>query len=164
MLWFLQGEAFLLIPPPPWGLPMGVKGLKNERTLEDLKGILSKVSLFYLGRLLPEVVIQWGRYRKLKKPRKVINLGLYFWGSKVIRIHPVLRQRWVPNYFVEYVVYHEILHHVMAPEMKKLIRVSGKGKTPNYHPEVFVLAEKLFRKYDRAMRWEEKNLDRLLTA
>jgi hypothetical protein len=143
----------------------GMQG-KKERTLEDLKGILNRVARKYLGRLLPEVSVKWGRYRKPKESRKDIYLGWYLYETKVIQIHPVLRQSWVPTYFVEYVVYHEVLHHVMSPEMKRhALRAAKSGqKKPNFHPEVFLLAEKLFKKYDRARQWEEKNYYRLCAA
>lgn len=144
---------------------MGARSGQNERSTEDLKRILDRVAQKYLGRSLPEVTIEWGRYRKPKERRRHIYLGWYFYAEKVIRIHAVLRQLWVPEFFVEYVVYHEVLHHVMSPEMKAYaLRLVKKGETPDYHPEVFLLAEKLFEKYDSAVQWEEKNIDRLLTA
>jgi hypothetical protein len=144
---------------------MGVKSSKKERTLEDLKGILERVSQKYLGRSLPDVTVEWGRYRKPKERRRHIYLGLYLLRESVIRVHSVLRQPWVPDFFVEYVVYHEVLHHVMPPEMKQhALRLIKRGAQPNYHPDVFLLAERLFQNFDRAVQWEQKNIDRLLTS
>jgi hypothetical protein len=135
-----------------------------ERTPQELKKILDRVSLKYLGRLT-DVPIKWGRYRKPKRPRKNINLGLYYFeGGGRIEVHAVLRQRWVPTYYVESVVYHELLHHVMSPELKKYSRRAPKSEAPNYHPEIFLLAEKLFKKYAKAIEWENENLSRLLSS
>jgi hypothetical protein len=71
-------------------------------------------------------------------------------------VHPVLDQRWVPRYFVQYIVYHELLHH-LVPEA----RVSGRTLL---HPPEFLRREREFQQFSRALTWEQKHIDRLLRA
>ena len=95
------------------------------------------------------------RARKLK-PRKTIKLGSYSAVDRMVRIHPVLDQKWVPRYFVQYIVYHEMLHHVI-PASRGLGRV-------NFHPPEFKERERDFRHFERAMAWERRHVGRLLRA
>jgi hypothetical protein len=60
----------------------------------------------------------------------------------------------VPRYFVAYVLYHEMLHHVVPMPV-----VDGKRI---FHGDEFQLKERVFRHYDRAMRWEARFVERLL--
>jgi hypothetical protein len=111
-------------------------------------------------------VITWGkttsrpsrvarRGRKLK-PRKTIKLGSYSAVDRMVRVHPALDQKWVPRYFVAYIVYHEMLHHVI-PASRGLGRV-------NFHPPEFRERERDFRHFERAMAWEKRQVGRLLRA
>jgi hypothetical protein len=74
----------------------------------------------------------------------------------LIRIHPALDRRWVPRYFLEYVMFHEMLHHLMP-------HTRGAGRRA-LHPPEFREREKEFRHYERAMAWERSHLARLLRA
>jgi hypothetical protein len=90
------------------------------------------------------------------KPRKTIKLGSYSAVDRMVRIHPALDQKWVPRYFVAYIVYHEMLHHVI-PASRGLGRV-------NFHPPEFKERERQFRHFERAMAWEKRHVSRLLRA
>jgi hypothetical protein len=95
------------------------------------------------------------RGRKLK-PRKTIKLGSYSAVDRMVRVHPALDQKWVPRYFVAYIVYHEMLHHVI-PASRGLGRV-------NFHPPEFRERERAFRHFERSMEWEKRHVGRLLRA
>ena len=107
-------------------------------------------------------VITWGkRSTHLAKaargtPRKTIKLGSYSAVDRLIRIHPALDQKWVPRYFVAYIVYHEMLHHVI-PGSRGLGRV-------NLHPPEFKEREKQFRHFERSLQWEKRHVARLLRS
>jgi hypothetical protein len=62
----------------------------------------------------------------------------------------------VPRYFVSYIVYHELLHHLIPA-----VRVAGRAVL---HPAEFSRREQEFRHYERAITWEQKNIERLLRA
>jgi hypothetical protein len=102
-------------------------------------------------------LITWGKRPTSKaKRRKTIKLGSYSAVDRLIRVHPALDQKWIPRYFVAYIVYHEMLHHVI-PGSRGLGRV-------NLHPPEFREREKQFRHFDRSMDWEKRHVGRLLRA
>ena len=107
-------------------------------------------------------VVTWGKrptapYRgPSPKQRKTIKLGSYSAVDRMVRVHPALDQKWVPRYFVAYIVYHEMLHHVI-PGSRGLGRV-------NFHPPEFKEREREFRHFERALAWEKRHVGRLLRA
>jgi len=102
-------------------------------------------------------LITWGKRPTTKaKLRKTIKLGSYSGVDRLIRVHPALDQKWVPRYFVAYIVYHEMLHHVI-PGSRGLGRV-------NLHPPEFKEREREFRHFERVLEWEKRRVGRLLRA
>lgn len=91
--------------------------------------------------------ITWG----LRNPRYAVKkrtLGSYSRNGNIIRINPVLDRRNVPRYFVEFVVYHEMLH-------AKMYRGEVNGRR-RMHPQEFKNRERLFRQYEKAVAWEKE--------
>ena len=104
-----------------------------------------------------EVHITWGRRSEPRQPRRVsIKLGSYSAAQRLIRVHPALDRKWVPRYFVEYIIYHELLHHVIPA-------VQDCGRALFHSPE-FVHHEREFLHYERSIDWERKHIGRLLVA
>jgi hypothetical protein len=131
--------------------------LRTRGEVHDLVEILGELNNEYFGGVLANVLITWGR--KSRPPngaRHSIKLGSYSAVERLIRIHPVLDRSWVPRYFVKYIVFHELLHHVM-PE----VRV---GSRTMLHPAAFLRREREFRHFERAVAWERRHIDRLLRA
>lgn len=120
-------------------------------------------------------LITWGTKvkRKNPKPRRAIRLGSYSNLERVIRIHPALDRAWVPRYFVAYVIYHEMLHH-MIPSARgtsrhasaKILSEAGPPSTTSarrtLHPPEFLEREREFRNFERALSWERSHIARLL--
>lgn len=116
----------------------------------DLETILTSVR--GLVEDAPESIrITWG---KDGRGQRTIRLGSYEFDQKLIRIHPALDRSWVPHYFVEFVVYHELLHAVFPP--------SGHGRRRALHPPAFRAREQEFPRFAEAMAWEKANIQRLL--
>lgn len=130
-------------------LPLG-----HEGRFFDLKAIFRKVNDRYFRGKLRGYTIVWGRKRR-QPPREYFVFGSIQEEDCVIRIHPLLDQRFVPAWFLEYVVYHEMLH-AFVPDKH---HPSGRRTV---HTEDFREREKKFRFYRRARLWEEENLARLL--
>lgn len=132
--------------------------LRPRGRVHDLYTILTEVSQRYLGSSVPpDVLITWGRHtHPVDGPRKTIKLGSYSATERLIRVHPVLDREWVPRYFISYIVYHELLHHVV-PSVKE-------GGRALVHSAEFARREREFLHYDRAMEWERKHINRLLKA
>jgi hypothetical protein len=99
--------------------------------------------------------IGWGRM-PFKKRRKSIRLGLYDHQTREIRIHPALDRPWVPAFFVEFIVFHEMLHQLFPSSNRAGRRV--------HHPRAFRDREKAFPYYTSALQWEKRNLRVLLRA
>ncbi len=121
----------------------------------DLKESFHKLNAKYFGNALRGYTITWGRKRK-ERPREYFIFGSIQEEDKIIRIHPLLDARFVPKWFLEYVIYHEMLHSVV-PE-----KYDRKRRRRIVHTEEFFEREKDFHWYARARKWETKNLARFL--
>jgi hypothetical protein len=131
--------------------------LRTKGKVHDLWAILMDVSERYLGTSQPDVLITWGRHTHPNGgPRKTIKLGSYSATERLIRVHPSLDKDWVPRYFVTYIVYHELLHHLVPAVMD--------GGRALLHSAEFLHREREFRHYERAMTWERKHIHRLLRS
>lgn len=75
------------------------------------------------------------------------TLGSYLDSVNTIRINPVLDKKSVPRYYIEFIVYHEMLHADMGVTEKNGRRV--------VHSKEFRAREKSFRDYRKAMAWEK---------
>jgi hypothetical protein len=83
-------------------------------------------------------------------------MGSYSAEARVIRIHPALDQAEVPRYFVEWIVFHEMLHDIY--------RIRRRGGRRCVHTPEFLEHERRFHAFRRAQRWENENLDLLLST
>jgi hypothetical protein len=120
----------------------------------DLLALFNDVNDRYFEGAI-NALVTWGKRPTVGKgQRKTIKLGSYSGVDRLIRVHPGLDQNWVPRYFVAYIVYHEMLHHVI-PGSRGLGRV-------NLHPPEFKEREKQFRHFERALDWERRHVSRLL--
>ena len=153
----------------PRAIPLFAKG-----THHDLLALFQDINTKYFGGAC-HALITWGNKqpRRSDGPRKAIKLGSYSSLERIIRIHPTLDRSWVPRYFVAFVVYHEMLHH-MIPAARGNMRASTANLTFDasrsargsqrrvLHPPEFLERERLFRKYERALAWERQHIGRLL--
>lgn len=122
----------------------------------DLGAIFDALNEQHFTGRVTGVRVTWGRRppASSRKRRRSIRLGTYVAEDKLIRIHPFLDQEWVPRYFVAYVVFHEMLHHVVPAPIRN-------GRQCFHSPE-FRALERAYPDYDRALAWERSNLPRLL--
>src|SRR3954453_5623971 len=124
--------------------------LRHEGRYFDLRGIFDKLNERYFRGRLRGYEVKWGRRRK-HRPKEYFIFGTIQEEDRVIRINPLLDQPFVPLWFLQYVLYHEMLHSVVPDEM------IGAGRR-RVHTEEFNRRERLFPNYARARRWEEDNL------
>ncbi|MFO0594098.1 MAG: hypothetical protein U0228_02305 [Myxococcaceae bacterium] len=97
--------------------------------------------------------IGWGRLPG-KRRRKSIRLGVYDHKAREIRIHPALDRPDVPRFFVEFIVFHEMLHQLFPSD-----RDTGRHV---HHPRAFRDREQAWPKYQAALAWEKEHLAQLL--
>ncbi|MES2344581.1 MAG: hypothetical protein V4494_01390 [Chlamydiota bacterium] len=88
------------------------------------------------------------------RPRRRIVLGSYHLEKKIIKVHRVLDKEHVPHCVVSFIVYHEMLHHILPP--KKI-----KNKRRKIHHPEFLMREKLFAEYVEAQEEIKKLLQGL---
>lgn len=118
----------------------------------DVQRIYEKVNQTYFeGTVKAEV--EWGRGGHRKRQRH-IRFGSCDVKHARIRMHPVLDQPWVPEFFIEYIMYHELLHLVVPAK--------PRGRQKVFHTHEFRQKEALFDRYDDAIAWEKKHVSKLL--
>ncbi|MFH1809777.1 MAG: hypothetical protein ABIJ09_13600 [Pseudomonadota bacterium] len=86
--------------------------------------------------------------------RRAIKLGSYDDSARRITVHPALDQARVPRVFVEYIVFHEMLHQVHPPERR--------GSRVQFHGAVFRQAERRFAGRREALQWYRAHDDLIL--
>jgi hypothetical protein len=145
---YIEENRIRIKPSPPGRDPLRTLGEHH-----DLADVLARVSRRYFGGDL-DVNITWGRRAAQGRMRRTIKMGTYSHDERLIRIHPALDRPFVPRYFLEYLVFHEVLHHVLPAPI-----VAGRTL---YHSTEFRDRERSFRHYERALVWEKRHLTRLL--
>ncbi|MBI5408690.1 MAG: M48 family metallopeptidase [Nitrospirae bacterium] len=109
----------------------------------DLMEIYNSVNAAYFNGKI-SARITWGA----KSPKRAVRrriLGSFNRHDRVIRINPLLDSAKTPRYYLEYVVYHEMLHADMD---------AACGKRA--HSSEFRKRERLFKHYDKALMWEKR--------
>ncbi len=127
----------------------------GEGRHHDLRAIFNKLNARYFRNGLKNYTITWGRKRRLR-PKAYFIFGTIQEEDRMIRIHPLLDASWVPRWFLEFVIYHEMLHSVV-PDI-----YDPKRGRRIVHTPAFAKREQRFPHYSRAQRWEAENLARFL--
>lgn len=91
--------------------------------------------------------ITWSRRHPGRVRRR--TLGSYCPLSQTVRINPVLDNPGVPALFLDFIVYHEMLHAAVA--------IREKGGRRDVHSKEFREREKEFKEFEAASRWERAN-------
>jgi hypothetical protein len=130
--------------------------LRTGGTHHDLDAIFDAVVAEHFPDGVGDARITWGRMPPgRRRRRRSIRLGTYTHDQQLVRIHPALDQACVPGFFVRFVVFHELLHHVVP--------AIDEGSRVNFHPPAFKRRERAHPDYERSVRWETDNIDALLT-
>jgi len=112
----------------------------------DLRDIYKRINSGYFNGMV-SASISWGT----KGPRRVARnrtLGSYSSYGNIIRINPILDSKRVPRYFMEFIVYHEMLHADMG--------IEKNADRRSLHSKEFKNREMIFKDYERAIAWEKK--------
>ena len=113
-------------------------------THHHLESLAAEVHRTYFSKY-PPLPVRWGQQISRKK-RRTIRLGSYNHHTTEIRIHPILNTAQVPYFFIQSIIYHEYLHHVL-----------GASHNRRFHKH-----ERLFRYYRESQEWLRRNLFLLL--
>ena len=109
-----------------------------------LPSLASEVHRTYFFKF-PPLDVKWGQ-QITRKRRRSIRLGSYNHVTTEIRIHPLLNSPSIPTFFVQSIIHHEYLHHVLGAN----------------HNSRFHRAERQFRYHREAKEWIRRNLFLLL--
>lgn len=120
----------------------------------DLRAIYDDVNARYFDNQI-DAVITWGPRTGKPRRRNSIKMGSYSVEDRLIRIHRALDRAFVPRTFVEWIVFHEMLHQVHDIKVK-----NGRRE---FHSKEFMADEAQFEHYEQARMWERRHLDALLT-
>lgn len=85
-----------------------------------------------------------------RKRRARITFGQYLSGLRLIKMHRMLDDPFFPDYFVAFVLYHEMLHSVVPGV------TDARGRFC-FHGRAFKERERLFEHYKKAISWEREN-------
>ncbi len=126
--------------------------LTSGRT-HDLAAMYDRLNARYFDGAI-RATIGWGRGSTGKR-RRSIRMGAYFHETQTILIHPALDRSEVPAYFVELVVFHEMLHQAV-PQQR-----DADGRRAIHTPE-FRRREAQYEAFEQARAWERRHLALLL--
>jgi hypothetical protein len=119
----------------------------------DLRAVFDRLNQQYFQNAI-DARIGWGARGGRRRRRRSLKMGSYSVEDRLIRIHPALDRDFVPEMFLEWIVYHEMLHQVHDIPV-----VDGRRQ---FHTPEFLAQERQFAHYEQARLWERRNLDRLL--
>ncbi|MDF1838725.1 MAG: hypothetical protein P1V35_12715 [Planctomycetota bacterium] len=100
--------------------------------------------------LLPLPAITWSQQNPRGK-LKSLRLGSYSKDRNLVRIHPLLDDPRAPEFFVRYIIFHELLHAIHPSHR-------SPGGRWVHHSPTFRRRESRYPDYARALQWEQKDL------
>lgn len=115
-----------------------------ESTHHHLESLAGEVHRTYFFKY-PPLPVRWG-HQTSRKRRRSIRLGSYNHQTTEVRIHPLLNGKHVPAFFIQSVIYHEYLHHLL-----------GGAHNRRFHAQ-----ERKYRYHRESQEWIRRNLFLLL--
>ncbi|MEZ5424927.1 MAG: hypothetical protein R2747_01560 [Pyrinomonadaceae bacterium] len=128
-----------------------IKGRKVITTSKgeayDLDQIFERLNLLYFDNKLPKPVLSWSQRKTFR------ILGHHDSTHEAIIVSKSLDDRKVPEYVVEYIVFHEMLH-ILHP-------IRHRNGRRFIHTPQFKRDERKFAYFEEAEEWIEKNVKAL---
>jgi hypothetical protein len=91
-----------------------IRRLRSWGRVHNLHEMLEEViAEHFPGRDLSGVRITYGHGSTGTGPRRSIHYGSYHYSTRTITIHPLLDSPTVPDWFVRFVIFHELIHAVL---------------------------------------------------
>lgn len=124
------------------------KKLYQIGNVYNLKQIYDDLNREYFNQKLDLGITWFGNGSQKNRTR--VTFGLYHDTLKLIKINRLLDSPNFPDYFVAYVIYHEMAHHVCPAY------VDEKGIN-RVHSKEFKQVEAKFKYFDLAEKWLQEN-------
>ena len=116
--------------------------LRTAGRHHDLQAIFDCLNGERFGGAL-DARITWGLVTSRRHRRRSIKMGSFAVEDRIIRIHPALDQACVPDYFVAWIVFHEMLHgkhEVQREHGRRRFHTRRSSRTsatfPDYRPRL----------------------------
>jgi len=117
----------------------------------NLKDLYESINNEYFDGKLDLSITWYGRISKRRRAQ--VTFGLYQQTLKLVKIHRILDNPFFPEYFVKFVVYHEMVHHICPTYYDE----NGRH---HIHTKEFKNKEKEFRDFEIAQSWMKKHYDK----
>lgn len=164
---YLKGEHQTLAPSIKAYIEKGLQQLDYSHELDlsslqtkgkvyDLRMMYREINRSYFNRSL-DLHITWFGERQRRQMSKRVIFGLFHDPLRLIKINRLLDNSYFPEFFVSYVIYHEMLHYV-CPSY-----VDERGHT-HIHSKEFKGKEKEFKYFKEAQQWIRENKDYLFAS
>lgn len=114
----------------------------------DLNPLYQQINQRYFEGKLDLLFTWYGNWGR--NSRRRVTFGLYQDNLKLVKMHRILDDPFFPDYFVAFILYHEMLHAVVPGYVDE----NGYFRI---HGPAFKERERLFEHYERAITWEKKN-------
>lgn len=160
-------------PRPAPALPRNLRKTKGQ--WHDLAELAREVNAQYFNAAL-NIRIAWGKQAAPKRRGKVrrrrsVQFGSYDRSLDVVRINPVLDSPDVPRFYMNYLVYHELLHKALGerrPSDRSGKARSGKARSGaagrRIHHAEFQRRESLHEFYRESAAWEKSFFDAIASG
>lgn len=130
---------------------LNINKLVSKGEYFDLRQIYENLNMIYFQNSL-NLNITWFEKPKYRRCTH-FTFGSYDKNLKLIRINKLVDQDNFPFYFINYIVYHEMLHSICMEEIDE----NGNKKI---HTKKFKQLEKKFPYYKESQEFEKKFLNR----
>ena len=107
--------------------------------VRNLKSVFEYVNSYYFSGRLKDPDLAWVEESPL------VRFGFYFEPLNLLAANKVLDAERIPRYVLEFVMYHELLHHVDAG--------NGRMRRRVHHTKEFRDQERVFSHYEEAEHW-----------
>lgn len=129
--------------------------LEKKGRIYDLEKIYHTLNHQYFDEPLGLHITWFGDRRR--RVRRRVTFGLYHDPLRLIKINRLLDNKHFPDYFVAYVIYHEMLHYVCPAYV-------DKNGFKHIHSKEFKEREQKFEYFKEARRWIRENQNYLFNA
>lgn len=124
------------------------KKLYSQGHVYNLQHIYNDLNREYFDNKLNLNITWFGK--AFQKRRSRVTFGLYYDPVRLIKVNRLLDSPSFPDYFISYVVYHEMVHHVCPAYFDE------KGQH-QIHTKEFKEKESKFRHFELAQQWIKEN-------
>lgn len=122
--------------------------LYTQGYVYNLQKVYDKVNKEYFDNRLKLFITWFGKPVQRKRAR--VTFGLYYDPLKLIKINRLLDSPSFPDFVVNYVVYHEMLHNVCPSYI-------DENGVHRIHSKEFKQREQQFRSYKLAQEWIQEH-------